>query len=426
MTSKTTPTKQSPMKIAYHTGEYPRATDTFIQREIDGLRSEGAEVVTCSVRRTDSSHHVGVEQQSESQKTFYVQEAAKNPIRLLKAHAKMLRRAPGKYLSAAKLAVRTSPPGLKNALYQVFYFLEAGVLADHLINQRVDHLHNHFANSSCTVAMLASRMTAIPYSVTMHGPAIFFEPRKWRVDEKVAHAPFVSCISHYCRSQAMIFADQSHWDRLHIVHCGVDPSRYSHEERGDENTHLLFVGRLAAVKGLPIILEALARVKQDHPGVQLTLVGDGPDRAALEAKARSLGLSSHVTFVGYKSQDEVAEYLQHTDVFVLPSFAEGVPVVLMEALASGVPVITTRIAGVGELVEDEVSGYTVPPGDLESLTVRLCDLLESPSLRKRMGEAGRKKVEEDFNIRRESAWLYEIMQAYHNGKPDELGLRPRD
>ncbi|MGV6820864.1 MAG: glycosyltransferase family 4 protein [Parvularcula sp.] len=413
------------MKIAYHTGEYPRATDTFIQREIDGLRTQGADVITCSVRRTDSSHHVGTEQQTESRNTFYVQEAAKNPIRLLKAHARMLRKAPRRYFSVAKLAVRTSPPGLKNALYQVFYFLEAGVLADHLIDQRVDHLHNHFANSSCSVAMLASTMANIPYSVTMHGPAIFFEPKKWRIDEKIANAQFVSCISHYCRSQAMIFADQSHWDRLHIVHCGVDPSRYGHEERGDENTNLLFVGRLAAVKGLPIILEAVAQLKQDHPGVRLTIVGDGPDRAALEAKARSLDLSAHVSFVGYKSQDEVAQYLQHTDIFVLPSFAEGVPVVLMEALASGVPVLTTRIAGVGELVEDEVSGYTVPPGDLEGLIVRLCDLLESPSLRKRMGEAGRKKVEKDFDISRESSWLYDIMQAYHRGEEDQIGLRPR-
>ena len=408
-------------KIAYNTGDYPRATDTFVWREVAALRALGAEVVTSTIQRTGAEHHVGEEQVAEAAATFHVKEAALNPLRLLRDHAKLLAQSPRRYLSALTLARHTAPPGIKNAMMQAAYFAEGGVLARHLQREGVRHLHNHFANSSCSVAMLASALSDIPYSVTMHGPSIFYEPGKWRIDEKIARARFVACISHFARSQAMNFSAQEHWRKLHIVHCAVHPGMYDRPREAGEGTRLLFVGRLAAVKGLPVLIEAMGTATRGTPDLHLTLIGDGADRAALERQVEAAGLSAHVTFAGYKSQAEVADALTRTDVFVLPSFAEGVPVVLMEALAARVPVIATRVAGVGELVEDGVSGLTVPPGDAGSLADAIARLAKDQALRARMGEAGRAKVEAEYDQQAEAAWLLSLITAPEEERP---GLRP--
>lgn len=407
--------------IAYLTGEYPRATDTFIQREVAGLRQNGIEVLTCSIRQTGVEHLVGDEQKTEAANTFYVLNVAKSPLHLLRCHIRALRRAPGRYFRALKLALKTRPAGAKNLLYQLFYFAEAAVLADHLLQNNITHLHNHIAKASCTVAMITSEMSGIPYSFTLHGPDIFFEPHHWRLDEKIARATFVACISHFCRSQAMAFSAPTHWGKLHIVHCGVDPSRYDDvPDTNKTGNNLLFVGRLAAVKGLPVLFEALSELQKDHPDIRLTLIGDGPDRAALETLARPLG--EMVKFVGYKSQTEVAQTLRTTDALVLPSFAEGLPVVLMEAMAARLPVITTRIAGVPELVEDGTSGVLVPAGDVEALTAGIARVLTDAELRKSMGKKGQEKVLQEFDIAGETSWLAQIFTAYQNGQ--RIGLRP--
>lgn len=405
-----------PGPIAYLTGEYPRATDTFIQREVAALRKHGIEVLTCSVRTTGSEHHVGPEQREEAANTFYILAHARSPLTLLRSHAAALVRSPGRYFKTLALALRTGAPGAKAMLYQLFYFVEAVVLAEHLTRNRVIHLHNHIATASCTVAMLASEVSAIPYSFTIHGPGIFFEPMQWRIDEKTARARFVACISDFCRSQVMMFSDAEHWSKLHIVHCGIQPDRYDQQVKRDGH-RLLFIGRLAGVKGVPVLFEALEKIIADFPELHLTLIGDGPERHQLEAEAKSRGLSHVVEFAGYRSQAEVAEALQETDILVLPSFAEGVPVVLMEAMAARVPVITSRVAGIPELVNDGQSGILVPPGDVESLAAAIAQLLHDPERRGRMGEAGRAKVVAEFNLDLEAAWLAEILSAYAHNQP---------
>lgn len=411
-----------PGPIAYLTGEYPRATDTFIQREVAALRSQGFEVLTCSVRRTGTEHHVGPEQRDEAHRTFYILNHARSPLRLVRDHLKAFAASPAKYFSTLKLAIKTSPPGLKAFIYQLFYFAEAVVLAEHLKRNGVVHLHNHIATASCTVAMLASKVSGIPYSFTIHGSGIFFEPMHWRIDEKTAQASFVSCISHFCRSQVMMFSDSTHWSKLHIVHCSVNPERYNgaHQQRGQ---HLLFVGRLAGGKGVTVLFEAFEQLLPRFPDLHLTLIGDGPARLELETEAKQRCLGDVVTFTGYRSQAEVAEALKEVDMLVLPSFAEGVPVVLMEAMASGLPVVSSRVGGIPELVEDGVSGLLVPPGDTAALADAIGKLLVNPALCARMGEEGRAKIVSDFNLEYEAAWLGELFKAYILELPRQ-GIRP--
>ena len=420
------------MRIAYLTGEYPRVTDTFIQREVAALRqhgkADGTTVHTFSVRSPKALDALSETQQQERDRTSYLLPI--NPLELLIAHVTLLIAHPARYFKALALAWQTRQLGIRGTLYQLIYFLEAGFLAHRLHKQGITHLHNHFGDSSCTVAMLAAAIGNIDYSFTLHGPGIFFEPIRWRLDEKISRAKFVSCISYFCRSQTMIFAPWKSWPNLHIVHCGVDPEQFiqasnpSTSSSTRKGQRLLYVGRLSAAKGMPILLESMAALKLAYPETQLTVVGDGEDRTELEKRAQELGLESHVDFVGYQTPDVVREYLQASDIFVMSSFAEGVPVVLMEAMMSGLPVVATQIAGVSELVEDGVNGFLVPPSDAGSLTQKIQALLEDKGLRQRLGSHGQQKVSQEFNIHHEANKLYQLIISSPDENISSVSLEP--
>ena len=390
--------------VAYLTGQYPKMSHTFIQREVAALRKLGVTVLTCQVRRAAPAE-IAPDQTAEAAATFTILDAARAPHRLAAAHLSLIARAPGRWLGALRLAWRTRAPGLRAGLYQLFYFAEAGVLAAHLRAAGAVHLHNHFADSSGTVAMLAADLADLPYSFTEHGPTIFTAPERWRLDTKIARARFVVAISRFCRSQLMLHSDPAHWLRLQIVRCGIEPARYDTPARSGPVRRLIFIGRLARVKGVPLLLDALARLAPDHPDLRLTLVGDGPDRVSLQAEAEALGLAERVQFTGLLCAAEVAEALAAHDALVLPSFAEGLPVVLMEALASRLPVVATQVAGIPELVRDGETGLLVPPGDAEALAAAIARLLADPDLCRRMGEAGRARVLAEHDIDREAARL---------------------
>ncbi len=406
-------------RVAYLTGEYPRATDTWMQREVAALRRQGVEVDFFAVRRPGDEHMVGPEQRAEREATTYLYPRLR-PLPLLVAHLGLLVRSPRRYLDTLRLALATRRSGLRGTAYQLVYFLEAGLLAREVRRRRLTHLHNHLGDSSATVAMLAAEVGDFDFSLTLHGPGIFFEPYTWRLDEKLARCRFCVCISWFCRSQAAIFTPPERLDRLHIVHCGIDAAALTPVEHEGEGTRLLFVARLAELKGLSVLLQSLVTVVERHPAVQLTVVGDGPERDRFEALARELGLEKSVNFVGYRSQAEVAAHLAETDVFVLPSYAEGVPVTLMEALGSAVPVVGTQVGGVSELVDHGVNGYIVRPGDGDELTGRLLELVADPDLRRRFGEAGRERVLAEFDNDIESARLARLFHDAAHGITTDL------
>ncbi len=406
------------MRIAYLTGEYPRATDTFIQREVAALRDSGVHVQTFSVRKPSLDETIGPEQRAERERTRFILPCS--VMTIIGSLGRLKFGSPLRYLRALRLAISVRQPGIKGFLYTLFYFIEAGVLAEAMRKDELTHLHNHFGDSSCTVAMLAAELGGFTFSFSLHGPGIFFEPYRWRLDEKFKRALFASNISHFCRSQAMIFCPPEKWDRLHIIHCGVDPDLFKRVEHATGGTRLLTVGRMASVKGIPILLDAIKHLHAAHPDLKLTIVGDGPERKAFEQYAKAIGIESRVNFVGYQSQAEVRDRLNETDLFVLPSFAEGVPVVLMEAMAAGVPVVTTRIAGVAELVDNGISGRLVPPGDGETLAQAIDDLLNDPDKRNAFGRAGRAKVAAEFNIAKESQWLRKVMTSALEGRVEPV------
>ncbi len=406
-------------RIAYLTGQYPAVSHTFILREVEALRSLGLAVDTYSIRQPKPDHTRGSSEVAAAQDTFYVLQAAKRMMPLLAAQMRLFRQ-PKAYFAALKLALQMRAPGLRALLYQLFYFAEATIIADDLDTKKVTHIHNHFADVSANVAVLASRLSGIPFSFTLHGPAELFAPERWQIGRKIAEAKFVSCISHFARSQAMYFSDPADWPKLKIIHCGVLPELYDLPRKVDPSkTHFVYVGRLTAIKGVRVLLNAFATAAQSNPDIHLTIVGDGDDRANLERLAAPQ--KGRITFTGYQSQSEVAATLASADAFVLPSFAEGLPVVLMEALAAKVPVICTQVAGVSELVVDGANGYIVPPGDEDGLADRLITLAADPEKRAAMGIAGRARVVKDFDVRKEAARLAVLFQGDLSGPP-----RPSD
>lgn len=417
--------------VAYLTGEYPRATDTFIQREIVAVEETGVRIERFAVRSPGDEHIIGDLQRSERSKTTYL--LGRPTSVYVAALLSALRRSPAAVLRTARLAARTRRLGLRGALKQVAYFVEATLLAEELRSRGVQHLHNHFGDSSCSVAMLASELSGVPYSFTLHGPAIFYEPHEWQLGTKIERAAFVAAISDFARSQACLFSDPSAWDRVHIVHCGVaDPVAVAADpgadavadtdavtetdagagtlvdgdgERASGATNLLFVGRLDRVKGVMVLFDALVALLDRGVDVRLCLVGDGPQRAELERRCTRLDLGERVRFAGYQNAEQVQQHLERCDVFVLPSFAEGVPVSLMEAMARRRPVIATAVGGVTELVTPGESGLVVPPGNVEALAEAIAALAADPSLRAAMGASGARTVATSFSSRVEAAKL---------------------
>lgn len=394
--------------LAYLCGEYPRATDTFIQREVAALRRAGLRVETIAVRRPALREQGTTEQELERRQTHYLLPCTS--WRLLADHTGLLFRSPGRYLRAIWVALTVRAPGLRALLYQLFYFAEAGMVAARMRQQGLTHLHNHAPDSSGYVALLAAELADLTYSMTIHGFGILSEPGRWRLREKIERALYIICVSQHARSQAMLWSKRACWPRLHVVHCGIDHELQVIRQHQGRGRRLLFVGRFDHVKGLPLLLEALAILAGHDSLLHLDLVGDGPERADLETMVGELGLMERVTFHGYHSQAELRKDYAQADIFVMTSFAEGIPVVLMEAMAQGVPVVAPRITGIPELVEDGVSGLLYTPGAVDQLVERIELLLSDAGLRNRCAEEGRQTVARYFNLQIETNRLVKIIE----------------
>jgi glycosyltransferase involved in cell wall biosynthesis len=403
------------MRIAYLCNRYPAISLTFIRREVSALRGLGMTIDTFAIRRAFAGHLLSDADREEFSGTYAV--LPPKPARLLMAHLAALARRPVRYASTLALALRLRPRGLRGALWQCFYFAEAIVIWRECRRRQISHVHAQFANVATDVALLAAHFAgAWSWSFTLHGPVEFYDVTRSRLPEKLRRARFVVCISDFARSQAMAFLEEGEWHKLHVVHCGVDPTAFrplaEATRPGSEVLRILNVGRLIDLKGHSTLLGALALLHEREVRAELTIVGDGPARARLESLAARTGISGAVRFAGAVGEEGIAAFYQAADIFCLASFAEGVPVVLMEAMAMKLPVVATRIAGIPELVDHGTAGLIVSPGRPDQLAVALETLARDPLRRLAMGSAGRVKVTADFDVRRSASLLQGIFQRY--------------
>lgn len=400
------------MKLAYLVSRYPAVSHTFITREIAALRRLGLEVQPFTIRAAGEGDLLTPAVRDEARRTTAILPAG--PLRLMRAHLGLILARPADYFGALRVALTRCPPNVRAAVWHMFYFLEAGLLAAELRSRNIDHIHAHFANVASEVAMLSAQMAGKSWSMTLHGLSDFGNPALNDLGFKVEHAAFVVCVSDFGRAQAMLHSDPSTWDRIHRIRCGIETEVFG--RRGPHPAsagplRLLHVGRLGREKGQAILLRAVAELIARGIDVRCTIVGDGPQRTRLEVLSRELDIESRVVFAGAVGEHALQSYYQDADIFVMPSFAEGLPVVLMEAMAMGVPVIASHIMGIPELVEHGVCGLLVPPGRVTELADAIAGLARDPDLRVRFAAAGRLKVCRDFDTRASSAALAELFRA---------------
>lgn len=379
------------MRLAYLCNLYPAVSHSFVRREIAGVEQAGHEVHRFSLRapKGDLKDNADL---AEAARTEVV--LAQGALRLLSAAALLFLSRPLKTLQAARAAYRLSAPGFDQKWRHLAYWLEAAWLVRRLDRLGVGHVHAHFGTNPAAVALIARAWGGPPFSFTAHGPDEFDAPVMLALRQKIAGAHFVVAISSYGRSQLMRWSDPAHWHKIKVIRCGLDRSFLEApiEPITADSTELLCVARLNPQKGLPLLMAACDRLRTGGAAFTLTIAGDGELREQLKMEIRARRLEDQIVLAGVRSSEEIREHLRRARAFVLPSFAEGLPVVLMEAMALGRPVIATAIAGIPELVDSDC-GWLIPAGSEDALVAAMTAALNaSPEELASKGAVGRERV----------------------------------
>ena len=385
-------------------------SQTFIRREIVALEVEGFVVYRFAMRRFDGNL-VDEADRAENRTTCAPVEAG--VFGLAKSLAITALAWPRQWAKSLVTAVRMGLRSERGLIRHLIYLAEACALRRHLAACGARHVHAHFGSNAADIALLCRLLGGPPYSITIHGPEEFDAPRPLSLREKIHHAAFVVAISQYTRSQLCRWCVPEDWSKIHVVYCGLDedstpPAVLPVPAR----LRLVHVGRLSEQKGQVLLVQAAAQLRSRGVDFELVIVGDGPMRGEVERLIEQFGLESQIRLTGYLSNQDVRQQLQCARALVLPSFAEGLPVAIMESLAQGRPVISTYIAGIPELVEPGVNGWLVPAGAVEPLVNAMAEVLTAdPSDLERMGRTGAATVAKQHDISTQVKKLAELFSC---------------
>jgi colanic acid/amylovoran biosynthesis glycosyltransferase len=364
------------LNITYFVNHYPKVSHTFIRREIQALESMGFRVKRVAIHcdKIKSSDKVDY---FEMTKTKYILQPSILVLIisfLLTLGTDFSRVVSGFYLCFSMIKVSD-----RSTMKNLVYFLEGIRLAKICRKAKSEHIHAHFGTNSTDVVMYCSHISGIPYSFTVHGPEEFDRPISINLTEKIQRASVVFAISKFCKSQLQRWVTHDYWTKIKIVHCGLDDTFFDKslpiKKINTNNVKVLFIGRLCEQKGPLVLMEALKLLTNKNISLNVTFAGDGELREAIEQYALMNDLSNKITITGWVDSSQIRALLLESDMMILPSFAEGLPVAIMEAFASKVPVITTRIAGIPELVKSKETGFIVSPGCELELTQAIEELL---------------------------------------------------
>ncbi|ERT07973.1 glycosyl transferases group 1 family protein [Lyngbya aestuarii BL J] len=397
------------MKIAYLVNQYPKVSHSFIRREILAVEATGIEVQRFSVRSLESQLVDEADKQEFTKTRFILKVGA---IGLFLSVLWGIVTRPFRFFSALRLAFQVGQKSERGILYHLIYLAEACVMLRWVLESQVEHIHVHFGTNSTTVAMFCHALGGPTYSFTVHGPEEFDQPQAINLTEKINRASFVVAISSFGKSQLYRWCDYKQWSKIQVVRCGVDNLflEQPHVPIPDE-PRLVCIGRLSEQKGHLVLLEAVSQLAAQGIQFKLVFVGDGPFRQRMETLIAQLNLKDYIEITGWATNTQVREQILAAQALVLPSFAEGLPVVLMEALALGRPALTTYIAGIPELVEPNKSGWLVPSGSTEALTAGLKTVLQTPREQlEEMGQSGAEQVANQHNITTEANKLAELFR----------------
>ncbi len=396
------------VRVAYLINQYPKVSHTFIRREIQALERCGIDVMRIALRGWDDAA-VDPEDERERSITRYV--LRDGPVPLLLALLRMLATRPVHFMRALRLAWRMSRGAERPLPVHLTYLAEACRIVPWLRAKDTQHVHAHFGTNSAEVAMLSHVLGGPRWSFTVHGPEEFDKALLIGLLEKVHRARYVVAVSSYGRSQLYRLTRVEHWPKVKVVPCGLEPAYYAGASSSPPAVRrLVCVGRLCEQKGQLLLVEAARVLAERGASFELILAGDGVMRRVIETQIARCGLNAHVRITGWISANAVREELLAARALALPSFAEGLPVVIMEAMALRRPVISTYVAGIPELVRPGEHGWLVPAGDVEAFADAMQACLDTPvNVLARMGEAARGAVLARHNIDEAVRSLIELM-----------------
>ncbi|MEW1958803.1 glycosyltransferase [Kineococcus sp. NPDC059986] len=409
---------------------YPTISHAFIEREVTALRDLGVIVHTFSVRPSPPSELLSRNAREEARTTTAL--LGRGRTEYLRTIGRLVHERPSAVVGELARALSTGPRSAKARVWQVFYLVEAAVLRQELLGRGVRHVHVHFANNGADIARrVVSLGRALDgpdagwsWSFSMHGPTEFADPERFDLPAKASSASAIACISDYCRREVLSGVPAAERPGTAIVRMSVDADRFpgradARRDRAAGALRILFVGRLVGEKGPEVLLEATDHLRLSGVEVDVVVVGRGPLEAELRQAVVDRNLGDVVRLVGAVGQDELPDWYAWADVFCLPSYEEGVPVVLMEAMSSELPVVTTRIAGIPELVDNE-SGTLVEAGDASAVAAALARYASDPELRESAGRAGRKRVRSEFAPLPNAEALLDLFRSSTSARPVAL------
>ena len=397
-------------RIAYFVNQYPKVSHSFIRREILALERQGFEIQRIALRGWDAEL-VDAEDVRERGRTRYVFQAG--AVGFMLAVLGILIKRPVRFFRALKLALKMGMRADRPWPIHLVYLAEACRIVLWLKVSGVRHVHAHFGTNSAEVVMLATALGGPSYSFTVHGPDEFDKPEFLHIGEKVGRAVFVVAISSFCRSQLFRWINDADWPKVHVVHCGLEQAFYDVIPVPiPVAPRLVCVGRLSKEKGQMLLLEAVSHLASKGTHLELVLAGDGDMRPELESQIVQHNLQDKIRITGWISSEQVRKEILAARALVLPSFAEGLPVVIMEAMALRRPVLTTYLAGIPELVRPGKDGWLFPAGDVEELVAALEKFLATPlEVLETMGESARLRVLERHSVDIEAGKLAQLFRS---------------
>ncbi len=264
---------------------------------------------------------------------------------------------------------------------------------------KTEHIHAHFANNAALKGMLLSKFLNVPFSCTGHGSELLLYPAPYLKELILNAKPFIT-ISNYNKNLLIKKYSLSETD-ITVNYCGIDTDYFTMklDSQSDIFT-ILSVSALKEIKGIKYLIDACKLLNDNNINFKCNIIGGGPDFEDLSEIINSNNLNEKIFLVGIKTQDEIKEYLQNSDIFVLPSLSEGIPIAVMEAMAMALPVIATNITGLPEIIIDNKNGYLVESSNSQQLAKKIKHLYHHPEIREKFKNNSRKIIEEKFNLKK--------------------------
>jgi colanic acid/amylovoran biosynthesis glycosyltransferase len=394
-------------RLLYLIGQYPAINHSYLLAEIRQLRKLGFDVSVASVAMPDRPlEKLSSIEREEAAHTYYVK--SESALNVFSQTLSEFLRHPLRWLRGLFFSIGLGGWGVRRFAFHIAYFAEAVLVGRRMRRYGVAHVH---ANFSATVALIVVHTFPVSMSFGVYGFGELHNPSETHLAERIKDCIFARSISRHGRGQMMLSCPRNEWNKLIYAPLGIDAAEFAPREHPTSSpSKLICVGRLAPEKGQGLLLEAIAALNASGFPTHLRLVGDGPDRDFLERRAVELGVERQIEFAGWVDQNRLMSIYSETDLFVLPSLAEGIPMVLMEAMAMQIPCVAPCIAGIPELIEHGVEGMLYSVADVSDLTDKIRNLLESPDLMRRIGRHARLRVVRDYDAARNTERFAAILR----------------